>query len=94
MNSINKPHCPKCNVPVTDIGTFPYCQTIVNPRYYNKIKAETSDINYIDEIIIRFYAPKNVIKKYQIIKMKGFKTETIKFKTADYRFFKQFYYIF
>jgi hypothetical protein len=34
----NKQHCPKCNVPVTDIGTCPYCQTSVNPKYYKKIK--------------------------------------------------------
>ena len=86
----NKPHCPKCNVPVTDIGTCPYCETVVNPRYYNKIKAEISDINYIDGIIIPYYAPKNVIKKYQIVKMKAFKTETKDFKRADYNFFKQF----
>ena len=25
----NKPHCPKCHVTVTDIGTCPYCETIV-----------------------------------------------------------------
>jgi len=86
----NKQHCPKCNVPVTDIGTCPYCQNSVNPKYYNKIKAENSDINYIDGIIIPYYAPKNVIKKYQIVKMKGFKTETKEFKKADYKFFKQF----
>ena len=86
----NKPHCPKCNVPVTDIGTCPYCQTTVNPKYYNKIKAETSDINYIDGIIIPYYAPGKVVKKYQIVKTKKFKTETKSFKKADYKFFKQF----
>ncbi len=64
----NKQHCPKCNVPVTDIGTCPYCQTSVNPKYYKKIKAWNSDINFIDGIIIPYYAPKQVIKKYQIVK--------------------------
>ena len=86
----NKQHCPKCNVPVTDIGTCPYCQTTVNPRYYNKIKAISSDINYIEGIIIPYYAPKNIVKKYQIIKIERFKTETKEFKKADYKFFKQF----
>ncbi len=86
----NKQHCPKCKVPVTEIGTCPYCQTNVNPRYYKKIKAKTSDINYIDGIIIPYYAPKQVIKKYQIVKTKKFKIEAKAFKKADYSFFKQF----
>ena len=89
-NSIKKQHCPKCNVPVTDIGTCPYCQTTVNPKYYKKIKAWNSDVNFIDGIIIPYYAPKQVIKKYQIVKMKGFNTETKDFKKADCSFFKQF----
>jgi len=86
----NKQHCPKCNVQVTEIGTCPYCQTSVNPKYYKKIKAWNSDVNFIDGIIIPYYASKRVIKKYQIVKMKGFKTETKDFKKADYSFFKQF----
>jgi hypothetical protein len=86
----NKPHCPKCNVPVTDIGTCPYCKTIVNPKHYKKINAEISDIDFIDGIIIPFYGPKNVIKKYQIVKTQKFKIETKDFKKADYSFFKQF----
>ena len=34
----NKQHCPKCNVPVTDIGTRSYSQTSFNHKYYKKIK--------------------------------------------------------
>jgi hypothetical protein len=88
----NKPHCPKCHVPVTDIGTCPYCQTCVNPKYYNKIKAKFSDINFIDGIIIPYFAPEQIITKYQIIKIKkkGFDQETKSFKKADHNFFKQF----
>ncbi len=29
----NKPRCPKCHVSVTDIGTCPYCETIVTPKW-------------------------------------------------------------
>ena len=83
----NKQHCPKCNVPVTEIGTCPYCKTSVYPKYYKKIKAWNSDVNFIDGIIIPYYLPKQVIKKYQIVKTKGFKTETKDFKKADYKFF-------
>ena len=67
-----------------------YCQTSVNPKYYMKIKAWTSDVNFINVIIIPYYLHKHVVKKYQIVKSKGFKTETKDFKKADYGFFKQF----
>lgn len=29
----NKPHCPKCHVTVTDVGTCPYCETIVKVEW-------------------------------------------------------------
>jgi len=29
----DKPHCPKCHVPVTDIGTCPYCHTVITPKW-------------------------------------------------------------
>ena len=29
----NKPRCPKCHVSVTDIGTCPYCETIITPKW-------------------------------------------------------------
>lgn len=28
-----KPHCPKCDVPVTDIGTCPYCHASIKKRW-------------------------------------------------------------
>jgi hypothetical protein len=77
----HKPHCPRCGVTVTDIGTCPYCETKVNPRSYNKISGDINQVKFIETKIKPNYPFKPLKTQYEVIKKTGkFSRHTVAFK--------------
>lgn len=83
-----KRRCPKCLAPATDIGTCPYCHTLIG------IKGETVHYTYLGKYLNFSYIlkpNKNQLKrktKYKIVKKKGFhRGEITRILPADNSFF-------
>ena len=82
--------CPKCHAPATDIGTCPYCHTLIGTK--EKIVHYTYLGKYLNLSYI-FKAKKNQLKpktKYKIVKKKGFhRGEITRILPADNSFFNK-----
>ena len=103
----NKPHCPKCHVTVTDIGTCPYCETIVINKWkpaptkekYEIIskkglnKKETVAFKKVDNSFFNQFALTNFNFDVQIHRKVGGKEE-IMMRNSEIDDFEEFYDLF